>query len=105
MCKNEISIDEIKEMISIELDHFKDQLTDREYLISTKFLGKLKNKQLIDDFKQQVAVTREYGYIMKHNFTDICKQIKMYNFKNLNRFMVLLQQFELKQGVIDKYGN
>lgn len=105
MNKNEILMDEIKEMIGIELERFKNQLTDREYLISTKFLGKLKNKQLIDDFKKQVVVTREYGYIIKHNFTDICKQIKMYNFKNLNQFMVSLQQFELKQGVIDKYGN
>lgn len=105
MNKNEILMDEIKEMIGVELEYFKNQLTDREYLISTKFLGKLKNKQLIDDFKKQVVVTRVCGYNIIHNFTDICKQIKMYDFKNLNHFMTLLQQFELKQGVIDKYGN
>lgn len=91
---------------------FKENIKIRDYLIKTKFVGKLKNKELIKDFKKEKY---NYGGIM-FTMDEIINSIKNYDFYIYNYFFEnsidvdyietfnrILKKYEEKQATLDKY--
>jgi len=87
-----------------------EDLKRRDYLVNTKFLGNLKNKKLIDEFKQSFK-----GYLISfeievipgttkiNSYNILCDEIKQYYFTHLDIFIRTLQRYEDKQKTIDEY--
>jgi len=87
-----------------------EDLKQRDYLIKTKFLGNLKNKKLIDEFK--ISFIGDYFItlekIMTENikidcYNSSCDEIEQYCFKHLDIFIKRLQSYEEKQKILDEY--
>ena len=75
----------------------------RDYITRTKYLGKIKHKQIIDDFKKEIE--DKCG----DNFDSIATKLLNYEFhfenKNiLELFSEILQKYEYKQLIMDTYG-
>ena len=78
----------------------------RDYIVRTKYIGKITHKQLKEDFRQEIAEK------LKDNFDSITNKILNYNFYDtdhgihlLNEFYNILKDYEMKHIVIDTYGN
>lgn len=73
----------------------------RDYIVRTKYIGKLKDKNLIKDFKKSIEET------LGDNFDSICN--KILNYVDINYlagvFRSKLNEYELKQIVLDTYGD
>lgn len=79
------------------------QAKDRDYIVRTKYLGKITHKQIKDDFK--IYIEGQCG----DNFDSITNKILNYEFcfenKNiLDLYSDALQKFEYKQLIMDTYG-
>ena len=75
----------------------------RDYIVRTKYLGKITHKQIKEDFKAKIE--EECG----DKFDSIANKLLNYEFhfegKNiLNKFSDTLQKYEYRQIVIDTYG-
>ena len=75
----------------------------RDYIVRTKYLGKLTHKQLKDDFKKEIEE------LCGDKFDSITNKLLNYEFyfenKNiLELFSETLKKYEYKQLVIDTYG-
>lgn len=75
----------------------------RDYIVRTKYLGKITHKQIKDDFKKEIE------NVCEDNFDSITNKILNYEFyfenKNiLNLFSETLQKYEYKQLIMDTYG-
>ena len=80
-----------------------DEAKKRDYIVRTKYLGKLTHKQIKDDFKKEIEK------VCGDNFDSITNKILNYEFyfenKNiLDLYSNALQKFEYKQIVLDTYG-
>lgn len=78
----------------------------RDYIVRNKYIGKLTHKQIKDDFKKEIETK------LKDNFDSITNNILNYRFYDvdskihlLNDFYKILKDYEMKQIVIDAYGN
>lgn len=87
-----------REYLSIE--HAKQ----RDYIVRTKYLGKIILKQLKDDFKKEVEEK------LGDKFDCITNKLLNYEFfyektNLLEGFSKILQKYEYKQLIIDTYGD
>lgn len=77
----------------------------RDYIVRTKYIGKLTHKQLKEDFKQEIVEKLKDTFdsvtnnILNYRFYDVDNRINL-----LNRFYETLKDYETKQIVIDTYG-
>lgn len=65
----------------------------RDYIVRTKYIGKLKDKKLIEDFKKEFE-----------DYNNVCNSILNYEFEQLHNYYEKLKLYEKKQIVIDVYG-
>jgi hypothetical protein len=72
---------------------YKEDAKKRDYIVRTKYIGKLKDKNLIQDFKKEFT-----------DFDKICNEILNYDFTDLLSYYETLKLYEKKQIVIDVYG-
>ena len=80
-----------------------DTAKKRDYIVRTKYLGKLTHKQIKDDFKKEVE--DKCG----DNFDSITNKLLRYEFilsgiNILDKFSEILQKYEYKQLIMDTYG-
>lgn len=76
----------------------------RDYIVRTNYIGRIKDKKIKDDFKKKIE--DKCG----DNFDSITNKLLNYEFyfenKNiLDLFSETLQKFEYKQIVLDTYGD
>ena len=72
---------------------YKEDAKKRDYIVRTKYIGKLKDKNLIQDFKKEFD-----------DFDKLCNDILNYDFTDLLAYYETLKLYEKKQIVIDVYG-
>lgn len=65
----------------------------RDYIVRTKYIGKMKDKKLIEDFKKEFK-----------DWDLECNKIQNYDFDGLINYYDNLKLYEKKQIVIDVYG-
>ena len=75
----------------------------RDYIVRTKYLGKITHKQIKDDFKKEIEE------VCGDNFDSITNKILNYEFSFENKDILILfsgtlQKYEYKQLIIDTYG-
>lgn len=82
-----------------------DSQRKRDYIVRTKYIGKLTHKQLKEDFKQEIAEK------LKDTFDSVSNKVLNYEFFDISNcvfilegFYEILKKYELKQIVIDTYG-
>ena len=71
----------------------KAELFRRDYIVRTKYIGKMKDKKLIEDFKKEFK-----------DWDLECNKIQNYDFDGLINYYDKLKLYEKKQIVIDVYG-
>lgn len=81
-----------------------DEAKKRDYIVRTKYLGKITDKKIKEDFK--IYIEGQCG----DNFDSITNKILNYEFyfenKNiLNLFSEALEKYEYKQLIMDTYGD
>lgn len=96
-----------------DFEEYKANIKHRDYLIKTKFLGKLTNPQLIKDLQnlelksypqpimKNGTVKFFYGEII--TIKKIKDEIENFNFAHLKWFESNLTELEKKQEVLNKY--
>ena len=70
-----------------------NKLFMRDYIVRTKYIGKMKDKKLIEDFKKEFK-----------DWDLECNKIQNYDFSGLINYYDKLKLYEKKQIVIDVYG-
>lgn len=76
-----------------------DDAKKRDYIVRTKYIGKVKDDKLLKDFKNEITIT------LGDTFDNICNNILHYRLIDLQRYRDILNNYELKQIVLDVYGN
>ena len=104
----EIKIKGLEEMIRIQDYNVNTALTitqakKRDYIVRTNYIGKIKDKKIKEDFKNEIKDR------CGDNFDSISNKILNYEFFFENKnilyiFRDILQQYEYKQIVLDTYG-
>lgn len=84
-----------------------EDLRLRDELIKSKFIGKLKNKKLIEEFKNDFRFLRVRAGAFNSYDTNIfccfCNKIELYDFEFLDLFIEKLRCYEAKQKILDEY--
>ena len=85
-----------------------EQAKKRDYIVRTKYYGKIVDPAIKKDFKAEIETT------FRNNFDAVCNNILNYNFHFedgvhyckdvLGIYYNILEQFECKQFVLDVYG-
>lgn len=80
-----------------------DQARKRDYIVRNNYTGKLTDKKIKKDFKEEIEK------VCGDNFDSITNKILNYRFvfeeKNiLDKFSEILEKYEYKQIVLDTYG-
>ena len=70
----------------------------RDYIVRTKYVGKIKDDKLLKDFKHEISDT------IGDCFESICSEILNFRLVNLSKFKDILKNYEMKQIVIDTYA-
>lgn len=92
---------------SIEYDNplTVENAKKRDYIVRTDYLGKLTHKELKEDFKKEIETT------LCDLYKNVCNDILNYKFFNkatfknvLEDYYKILKDYEIKQLVIDTYG-
>lgn len=65
----------------------------RDFFIRTNYVGRLTNKELVNEFKNSLGIT----------FEDFKQEVFNYNVKHLKRYYKLYKNYEHKQIVLDSY--
>lgn len=87
--------------------NIRNQLTDefigivkiREYFVRTNYIGKLKNSNLISDFKEELKEKMEV------DFTSMKNDILNYNnIERYEQYKQILEKYELKQIILNQYN-
>jgi hypothetical protein len=89
-----------------EFSKIFENLKMREYLVSSGFLGTLKNKDLIYDFKsERYYIPNQFFYFMTEgcSFEEVVNKIKDFDFNLLCLFYEKLKTYEEKQYLLNKY--
>lgn len=74
-----------------------DDAKKRDYIVRTNYIGKVKDDALIKDFKNEIETT------LDDKFDNICQKLLNYQLIDLYRYREILNNYELKQIVLDTY--
>lgn len=74
-----------------------DDAKKREYIVRTKYIGKIKDDSLVKDFKKEIELT------LDDKFDNICQHLLNYQLINLIKYRDILNNYEMKQIVLDVY--
>ena len=75
-----------------------DSAKKRDYIVRTNYIGKIKDKKLLADYKKEIEQQLE------DKFEVCCNDILNYNFYDLPRFREILNLYEMKQIILDTYS-
>jgi hypothetical protein len=70
----------------------------RDYIVRNKYIGKLKDNNLIKDFKEEIHT------VCENSFDCVCNDLLNYRLANLQIYSETLNKYELKQIVLDTYA-
>lgn len=70
---------------------------NRDYIVRTKYVGKIKDENLIKDFKKEISD------ILEDKFDSICNHLLNYDLSGLYEFKETLRAYEMKQIILDTY--
>ena len=80
-----------------------EQARERDYIVRTNYIGRIKDKKIKDDFKAEIE--KECGDKFDSITTKLLNYQFFFNGKNiLSDFRKTLQTYEYKQIVMDTYG-
>lgn len=74
-----------------------DDAKHRDYIVRTKYTGKIKDENLIKDFKKEISDT------LGDKFDSICNNLLNYQLYGLDKFKGILNVYEMKQIILDTY--
>lgn len=74
-----------------------DDAKKRDYIVRTKYIGKIKDDSLVKDFKKEIEMT------LDDKFDSICQKLLNYQLIDLVKYRDILNNYEMKQIVLDVY--
>ena len=75
-----------------------DDAKKRDYIVRNKYIGKLKDNNLIKDFKEEIHT------VCENSFDCVCNDLLNYRLANLQIYSETLNKYELNQIVLDTYA-
>jgi hypothetical protein len=76
---------------------FLEDAKHRDYIVRTKYTGKIKDENLLKDFKKEISD------ILDDKFDAICTNILNFQLSGLYKFKDILHIYEMKQIILDTY--
>ena len=74
-----------------------DDAKKRDYIVRNKYIGKITDDNLIRDFKKEIEL------VVEDSFDSVCQQILNFQLINLTKFKDVLNNYEIKQIILDTY--